>query len=75
MPKVTGISSAMPADGPMPGSTPMIVPRKHAEERVPEVDRLQADREAVEDVVEGFHVRRAGCRLASCAPKSRVKAR
>ena len=26
MPKVTGISSAIPADGPMPGSTPMMVP-------------------------------------------------
>jgi hypothetical protein len=28
IPKVTGISSAMPAEGPMPGRTPMIVPRK-----------------------------------------------
>src|SRR5215212_6624484 len=28
MPKVTGMSKAMPAEGPIPGSTPMIVPRK-----------------------------------------------
>ena len=27
MPKVTGISSAIPADGPIPGNTPMMVPR------------------------------------------------
>src|SRR5688572_22894192 len=27
IPNVTGISSAMPAEGPMPGSTPMTVPR------------------------------------------------
>src|SRR3954468_17273672 len=28
IPHVTGISSAIPAEGPIPGSTPMIVPRK-----------------------------------------------
>src|SRR5688572_17888085 len=28
IPNVTGIRSAMPAEGPIPGSTPMIVPRK-----------------------------------------------
>src|SRR6185503_4441572 len=28
IPNVTGIRSAIPAEGPMPGSTPMIVPRK-----------------------------------------------
>src|ERR1044071_8018078 len=28
IPNVTGMRSAMPADGPMPGSTPMIVPMK-----------------------------------------------
>jgi len=28
MPNVTGMSSAIPADGPIPGNTPMIVPMK-----------------------------------------------
>ena len=33
IPNVTGMSSAMLADVPMPGSTPTIMPEEHAEER------------------------------------------
>ncbi len=46
IPNVTGSSSAMPAAGPIPGSTPMNWPDQHADEDREQPARRQHVREA-----------------------------
>ena len=55
IPKVTGISSAMLADGPMPGSTPTIVPRSTPTKVYQRLIGWRQTRKAVEDVGQSFH--------------------
>ena len=47
MPNVTGSSSAMPAEGPMPGSAPMTWPSEDADQHEKQVCGRQRGREAV----------------------------
>ena len=51
-----GSSIAIVASGPMPGSTPISVPRKHADEAEPQVLQRQRDAEAENQIIEEFHV-------------------
>ena len=52
-PKVSGSRMLMPASGPMPGSTPTSVPTRQPRKAYQQDARLQRDREAEQQAVDG----------------------